>query len=753
MTDKFQRHKSTRWVKASVPTYGDDWGDEYDSDTSQADGQPSQTFTSSGAPPLPDLPAIDPTNQTVHRPSDLVLSIDHLASHDDDLSDDELPKKGGFEELVPPTPTFSEHNVETPTSDRSFQSDADSIQHETDLNVRGGVNLLDKIEEANPDTKEDEHFSFDTLDQQAFQGDPENREDDLCSVTVSSDENKPEVPPLVLSVDGKKYENDDDDDDDNWGYNSDNSSKNEYNDRELAAPDTAAKEVDTSDSTPEQASRAIGLGVTEDRSNEHSRISTEALDNLINDLEKASVGPDEESFNTHQELVLDVDFNDVSLPDFDRSFDYDTTQPPTPVEPLSYAKAKEEHENYVNDLLTHKPSVRKPPRQNLQLGDYLNIADAVNDYIEEEKPVELHPVVSSGSLSTGKFSVATDKEKSDTASSNVQDTVILRDEFAPPGGAGGADDLLRRVSTMTTGTFNMGSWAPNTGNYRDQFISNNDNESAINFNPSASDNAYDKFTSNRNGLGFLFDAELNTSSLSVPETIDIGLPSIHEDETDDNYDLEEVQPTTTNMTESTNVTSGTDSVLADHVPQPVFREEKLTPLSSKEALVVPKRSMLDVIDDVASTTETDKSTLAPTITEESKRVASTASDATTLSFVSKPPTARPTYDWTKIMAVSQPVDRIRLLREALVQESTYETGLNNWLQETLKTADKASSMHVGLIASKAYENATHNDIRRHASIRSKVSSVRDKVGDTGLTASNFGKRFLSKGRKFMKSAD
>ena len=104
------------------------------------------------------------------------------------------------------------------------------------------------------------------------------------------------------------------------------------------------------------------------------------------------------------------------------------------------------------------------------------------------------------------------------------------------------------------------------------------------------------------------------------------------------------------------------------------------------------------------------------------------------------------------MATSQPIDRIRLLRDALEKEADYDTGLLNWLNESLRQSEDASNIHIGKIATQAYQNAAHNDIRRHASIRSKVSIVRDKVETSGLQASSLGKRFFNRGKKLMKSS-
>lgn len=99
------------------------------------------------------------------------------------------------------------------------------------------------------------------------------------------------------------------------------------------------------------------------------------------------------------------------------------------------------------------------------------------------------------------------------------------------------------------------------------------------------------------------------------------------------------------------------------------------------------------------------------------------------------------------MKTSQAIDRIQLLKKAREDEKAYDTGLLTWLNETLHTTDLSSNIQIGLLATQAYKNAPHNDIRRHISLRSKVSMVKDKM-DSGAS---FGRRFLSKGKKLMKS--
>lgn len=244
----------------------------------------------------------------------------------------------------------------------------------------------------------------------------------------------------------------------------------------------------------------------------------------------------------------------------------------------------------------------------------------------------------------------------------------------------------------------------------------------------------------------------NGSSDSIPETIDVALPSINEDPDDgEDYQRPHMNPTMSTI----------DSVLGEHdYPRPLFNEERLTPMTSKDNISTNKySSLIPPIEtrkpsDGSVTSGLSKVDETETVSGE-RRVSSGGNTVkeTRISSGEFAPKSYPVFDWKKIMATSQPIDRIRLLKEALESEAKYDSGLEHWLHGTLKQSDSASTMHIGRIASEAYLNATHSDIRRHASIRSKVSIVKDKVETSGLHASSFGKRFLSKGKKLMKGGE
>lgn len=919
MTDKFGRNKSTRWVKASIPTYGDEWGDDYDYDyesgnESEAEHSESQTRTANeprssveeerSQRKHSDVLQLDQydnretdANVQAQNPN-LVLSIDKLrtrryASEDSSSEDEEGPeimdeidepymKKGSedfvFEDnkakleskqpsgaedktsqlsempinqtitthdkqygqksdLLPPTPTFSTADKtndsvgETPKSERSYQSDADSIQNEpSDLNIRDIGKFSSPLDEnaySNDIPVESNHMTHEDHPDKLMEQDHEQLETQPDESIMSSNESKStEAPaPLVLSIDKKKYDDNDNSSDDDWGYNSQKDSDEE----------TASEE--------EKHPKEFEKPYTEDLNEETDstrKNKSDALDNLIMDLQNASlVGQKDGQVSKstrnetsgQDELFLNMDsLQNISLPDFENnSFSHydgenhkglniqnilpdeqEDSQPPTPIAPLTFGDEVKGHEDFVTGLTGHRRSIRKPPpnstnpttnRNELVSVDYTNIADAVSGYMNddgsnknldlylgdsggarlsnvpetegddnENKNLEadLNPTVSaasSGSLSTGSFSFdaaqsASQKEEDSKQEASTQEDTNKEDTNKAD------DDISRRVSTMSTNTISMGNWKPNTNNYRDQFINDNDNESNINFNPYADSNSnYNNFTKMRTVSGASFDSVSNSSSVSVPETIDAALPSIDEDP--DNHDS--TINGSDNSLELTKTTNTTDSVLKEHHYHPqVFKEEKVTPISSKDDLGKTTAQQPQKYSSLlgANTGETEDSDLSRTKSSSSfaseeeatsntdKRLGSTSSGGTTSLSVSKNFTPQPynLYNWKSIMATSQPIDRIRLLRDALEKETDYDTGLLNWLNESLRQSEDASNIHIGKIATQAYQNAAHNDIRRHASIRSKVSIVRDKVETSGLQASSLGKRFFNRGKKLMKSS-
>lgn len=905
MSDKFGRNQSTRWVKASIPTYGDEWGDDYDYDyesgnESELGHSESQTRTGDEQSASikeekeqhkhTDVRQLDqfdtPEGDRDIQNPNLVLSIDKLrtrryTSVDSSSEDEEGPEimdeinepyeKNASEDfvfdnnetnlqskqpssknddktselsgmpvnqtvtthnrhyeqsdLLPPTPTFnttdrtSNFVGETPKSDRSYLSDADSIQNEpSDLNVRD----IGKFGTYADESGYSDNMPVDTnhktqQDQSEKYLDPNNEQLDTQSdneVTNSNENKSTETPaPLVLSIDKKTYDDDDNSSDDDWGYNSQkDSDKTESEDEKPPIEDEKVNSDDLNEET--DSSR---------------KNKTDALDNLIKDLQNASIVGHKEDradistrneSSAQDELFLNMDsLQNISLPDFENnSFSHydgenhkglniqnvlqdepeEDSQPPTPIAPLSFGDEIKGHEDFVSGLTGHRRSIRKPPpgstttstnRNGLVSVDYTNIADAVSGYMNDDGSnknldlnlvdsgaarlsnvpegddnenhdleTNLNPVVSaasSGSLSTGSFSF-------DAAQSAGQK------EEAPKQADSNKEeeDISRRISTMSANTISMGNWKPNTNNYRDQFINDNDNESHINFNPYADSNSsYNKFTKMRTVSGASFDSVSNSSSVSVPETIDAALPSIDEDP--DNHDS--TMNDSDNSLDLTKTINTTDSVLKEHHYHPqVFKEEKVTPISSKDdlgktaqettqkyaSLLGPSTTDAEESEITSSKSKSSFANSEEPIADFKKSLGSTSSEGTTIQSTSRNFTPQPynLYNWKSIMATSQPIDRIRLLKDALQKETDYETGLLNWLNESLRQSEDASNIHIGKIATQAYQNAAHNDIRRHASIRSKVSIVRDKVETSGLQASSLGKRFFNRGKKLMKSS-
>ncbi|EDK46064.1 hypothetical protein LELG_04244 [Lodderomyces elongisporus NRRL YB-4239] len=245
-----------------------------------------------------------------------------------------------------------------------------------------------------------------------------------------------------------------------------------------------------------------------------------------------------------------------------------------------------------------------------------------------------------------------------------------------------------------------------------------------------------------------------------------------------------------------------DSILETKAyPSALFKEEKLTPAASRESLpqkysslvgnelVLASRNTLDTLT-VPKTRNFSNTSESTTVLSSGATTtgggdgsglavgagagdgsgsANTTSNSiptitTTTATTSTPaPVAHgsgqfkrakyPVSDWKAIVTISQPVERIAAFKDALGKEAEYDTGLQTWLNHALKQSQDFNNIHIGRIASEAYQNAQHNDLRRHVSFRSTVNVVKDKVEGTGSTASNFGKKLFSRSKKFISGGD
>ncbi|KAL6452039.1 hypothetical protein SBY92_003348 [Candida maltosa Xu316] len=712
----------------------------------------------------------------------LVLSVDHpnnvYSDSSDDDDDDEINSEEAFgagttvfEKDAPTNLKLDLSKPQDTSFHQSFEPPTPTYSHSQQAN-----NSVPESPSVGSDASFNSEYSFQKEPvhlQLATHHEVHHQEETPVPVEITEQDlektktiTKPvnENPELVLSVDKHKFDNDDDDDDDDdWGYNSQHSSNEEDN-----------------------GHLEVGQNVPD-------------IDSFIQDLSNHG------STGDHSNEMLPPLDHDVSLPDFENtSFgklgdkeanDDDDLQF---IKPLSISERKEAHDDYLSALSGRRQSVRKPPRQSMIFND--EIASIVGGYdtspkgddtseesvheeqhpppsppqvqIEQEEqedhvdtvseqsqdkdsrkesidlaPPDLHPVISTGSLSTGKLSL-------DAASQKAADT---DDEFLPR-------DVRdsRRISTSSNATFNLGGWTPNTDSFRNQFISENDNES-INFNSDRG--AYDTFTKSRTG-STLTEVHSNSSSISIPETIDAAMPSIKEDPASDDddddeesrSDVEEFHGDNKSHNPSLTMSSFTDSVLKDHVYQkPLFNEERLTPAASKDNLLHQQpqqkyQSLLPpqetrVASDSSETTTTERARSTSTSTMATESTVQIKPKPTTPSTTYTPPGKYPVSDWKSIVVISHPVDRIAAFKQALAKEQEYDTGLQGWLKFALKEQPvKTNHLSIGRVASQAYQNAAHNDIRRHTSLRSKVNIVKDKVeGTTG----SFGKKLFSRSKKLL----
>lgn len=684
-------------------------------------------------------------------------------------------------DFFPPTPTFTMKQYvqpptpETPHSDRSYMSDSDSIQREPDnLNLAYGDVSLNRIREELPveagaasgQNPPDElvltidRMNLDSSDESSLdEGAYDRHIKDSFRFETQKDSSNPYDE--ILNAENTKARivdssAEEDDNDDDWGYNSQHSS----NDEEVEHLNTTERVLSSGSSTRQP-------------------IKTDALDSLINDLlkmerlstmyleqllraapvaaqvEAASVSEAKQSLpekaaeqnNHHQheddeaipeDLTSLSSMSDPSSPDVEnKESEIDPLQSQKDILPQEFQK---QHETFLSNVLKRSSSVRKaPPFAQEHLSESLasHVPDSDIKLLSSNKTdtgSKLEPVISSGSISTGNASF-------DIANANFP-------PLAPPGAKADPDSLGRRVSTASTQTFNFGAWKPNTNKFRDQFVNQNDAESQMNVSIYNSDEStYKKFTGMRPPSGYA-ESLSNSDMISVPDTIDAPLPSIVEDGLGDQEDDDIIEEKLTRDTFATSsqldihtVNTNAPSVLKEHSYDPTFEEERSTPAASADNLPTEDKAATGIrapSEGLAGTSSSRKLSDLP---------------STIISTLKPPMQKYPVFKWKQIMSVSQPVDRIELLRKAQVDEMNYDTKLNFWLNETLKSVEVSPHIQIGALATQAYQNAQHSDLRRHTSIRSKVSLVKDKMetGNFGLQASSFGRKFLSRGKKFMKS--
>lgn len=888
MAENFERHKSTRWVRASIPTYGNDWDDDYDYDQdydyedeygAQIDdiGDERQTLPEKKETDnvsLKEQESPSRETETSHVSSGeyeadmrdkeesktpgLVLSIDHLKRRDADqedstseeeeevlddntgavpnsgekihgekdfvIDDDTLRKasrtrtasqnKAGAArerkqppDYIQPTPKFAEVSKmvpETPVSDKSFQSDADSIQHEpSDLNVK---------------TDSDDAI----MEPQHTAGPTEETEPEKAD----------QLPPLVLSIDSKRYSDDSGDENDEHDLDQTHHVKeslpsSSIHDSTSSAADT--KQGDTNNLKGEE--KSVQDPVDDAKAKHDGQIKTDILSSLIKDLQGGTLihenehdddDDDDKKHVSDYDSSMDQSFDrgsmlpkldsirNFSLPNFEnesfgdysegqldvsksRAYDenYDDNQSPiTPVEPLASSRKKttdeETSKSQPHKENTNKQAIRSAQnsatdRNKLVSVDYANIADAVSGYLvessikeegQEDQEVqesqaetnssghrsfdmnEIKPVKSTGSLSTASQSISSGHNVKDLKdpTPGLEAKGDSRSDHAAEG-ENDEEDITRRDSVMTTNTFNMGNWVPNPSKFRDQFINTNDNESSFNFNlDSDTGSVYSKFVKKKGPQTSALETISNASSLSVPDTIDVPLPSIMEDpdNVDDSTDsfrdssLEYPSSSLNEKSHRNSVFQDDEALMKSKSSVQSTPTQRYSSLLSTDEKDMSKEGLRVVSDETTG----DKSKL------DSKRNITPSSFSSTLTRVKSAGKSqnKPTYNWKTIMSASQPIDRLNMLRDALEQEKNYNTGLQDWLVETLKLSESSSNIHIGKIATEAYKNASHTDVRRHISIRSKVSFVKDKVETSGLQASTFGKKFFHRGKKFVKDS-
>lgn len=826
MTGEFARHRSTRWVKTDMPSYGDEWDDYYDSEEegmaeNEEEASNSQILQRSMGSLKENFEArnekyVDQSEKENKAPAmksltrHLVLSVDDpgqrnsnsdLSSLDEitekqekekdedksvrnSVSDLHSEEKGSDEIHMPDTETgalSSEKFVEkVPSQTSSTQGDegihksqiseSAKLSDSDNESVQREPSELSFVRQEAPTEEPKGELEMNekppgnniTKRREAYSDINKATDNDFSSVTPE-EENSYE--PLVLSTDRDKDNIHSSSEE--WGYNGQDTDSDSIRDIPELKEDRETRDEQTSE-----------------------RKNQPTLDGLLSDLQKASLDNDvlsEAHADTNQisekdrlndELDFSFTFSQKSdlnegNHDTDKAFNTDNGIAITEKGEDFQIDKREEEENHLgeeesdksssldSDIHATRKNFRLLPKNN-GTDDYIpeNTNDAYVSMYAEGDEIEKDSLRRTDTVQPLRVEKDKQYKEANLLSNNRQQGVAdsPKEAARETNDDDDDDDFSRRSSYRSVSTFNMGSWKPNTDNYRNQFINDNDNVSTMNMSMygNESNKIYKKFVNQRSVSGASMDAISEQSSVSIPETMDIPLPSISEDAADiepqeSQEDLVEVQ--------------GDDrlpSLLQEHPHKQIFREEKVTPLNSTDTVDVPRSapkqrysSLLSTSDDIVKPNSKD-----PKDAKESKdgeaslqkkanlHVASSEPQLALNSSSVSPPNL---YNWKAIMSTSQPVDRIRLLKEANMKEALYDTGLQDWINTILKLSNEIPNIHIGKLACEAYQNAPHNDITRHLSLRSKVSVVRDKMENSGIQASNLGKRFLNRGKKFMKS--
>ncbi|RLV92005.1 hypothetical protein JA1_003378 [Spathaspora sp. JA1] len=773
MSDQFGRQKSTRWQKA-VPTY--DWDNEYgydDYDDEQGQEQqvqqpiPQKFELPEKLPPLPSMNnniAKDNSGSQVVEPqeaknpeepvNELVLSVDRASHINYDSSDEEEDyakqdkqddKQGGevgyshnlqedvhnsqkeedthhtLENIanssgslnahpppVPePVPTPVSHPADT--TKETFVSppsseNKESFSENSSFNFDGAARKkLSPITTSNTQPQEEGKITETVLDHD-FRKQLYQPPDTPMSETSFQSDYSIQKEPVELSLKGRNNNPETN----NFQPPSSKPDMLPPMEPEPFVLSIDKKQFDSSDDDDWGYNSQHSSNLDQEEEHEQAvKGDSDSIDELIKDIRAETIDkhPDETNLPRDSSFGIYADYINYD--------DSDEEGRNSPIKPLSTAKLEHAHGAYVSSLSSRKPSVRKAPViiEPSSKSDLNKVEESVND------------------LSNSTEALAIKSEQEEENKSDIDTSTKNEDSFeAPPN---------RRVSTISNATFNLGGWAPPTDNFRNQFINYQDNDSIREVPEEEHEQEHVKP-----------DVASTSSAISVPETIDAAIPNVSVDQEDDEQpDVYSPSPVTGGDSQSINQTIMTattvDSVLKDHqYTNPLFKEEKLTPGGSTDNLR-PTSMLLG--DDEKNKRRISEISAISTETETQRKSVSSFETTPTVFKPGK----YPVYDWKKITTISQPIDRIAAYKDALLKEAEYDTGLQNWLMITLKQVDPDSHIHIGKIASDVYQNAPHNEIKRHGSILSKVSIVKD----TGTHASNFGKKLFSKSKKFIRSSN
>ncbi|CDR36747.1 CYFA0S01e04126g1_1 [Cyberlindnera fabianii] len=373
---------------------------------------------------------------------------------------------------------------------------------------------------------------------------------------------------------------------------------------------------------------------------------------------------------------------------------------------------------------------------------YHEVNDYFDDYTDEsavnEKGLGLTRTQSSGSLSTGGFSIRSEGYRSSKLSDRTESftgdrtaSFTNRSFSDAQSTQGSTKDAAEKESHLNPAmSINFGQWRPNTESFRDQFISGTGNNNTT----APPLPKIDHYSRNSRG-------EIIEDNASMAESI---APS-HTD-----FELKK-QISISSATSSNNTTQNSTSMLSvlDNEEEQHKRESR--DLKDGTSYKTPSETMLPVHIPLDTPSSTDSSKPHGHYFHEHL----STSSHTLVGSKKLPMRKPPSYDIKKIATIDNPQLRIKKYREAREEEANVYTGLEVWIDSALEKVEMVSyKSPVTSHVKQAYAEASQFS-RKHTNINmGSFLNKRKVLSETSSSAHSIAKGakgFFSKGRKMIKS--